>query len=85
MCEDLIPIVQRSFDFCLKLYGYVNGFPKAQKPLLGRELIAQALSMLVLFVTANRRANKLPELEEASVKLDTLRILLRFSKRLSFL
>ncbi len=49
---DLIPIVQKSFDFCLRLYGYMNRFPKAQKPLLGRELIAQALSMLVLFVTA---------------------------------
>jgi hypothetical protein len=35
--EDLLPLMQRAFDLCLSLYGHVNRFPRAYKPLLVRD------------------------------------------------
>jgi hypothetical protein len=85
MTEELIPIVQRAYDFAVDLHGAVNRFPRAQKPLLGRELIGLALRLLLTLVTANRRRDKVPDLEEASGTVDALRIALRLSTRLSLL
>ena len=70
MAEQLIPIIQKAFDFNVALYNYVNIFPRAQKALLGREMLRLALELVVLLVTANHRSNKVPELEESSAKLD---------------
>jgi len=67
MAEELIPIVQRAYDFAVDLYGAVNRVPRAQKPLLGRELVGLALRLLVTLVTANRRGDKVPALDEADV------------------
>jgi len=75
--DAVIPIVQRAFDVAVALYGYVNRFPRTHKPLLGRELMGLALRLLVTLVTANRRRDKAPELEEASGVVDALRITLR--------
>ena len=83
MAEELIPIVQRAFDFAVNLYGAVNRFPRAQKPLLGRELVGLALRLLITLVTANRQRDKVPGLDEASGTVDALRITLRLSTRLS--
>jgi len=77
MADAVIPIVQRAYDFAVALYGYVNRFPRMHKPLLGRELMGLALRLLVTLVTANRRRDKAPELEEASGTVDALRITLR--------
>jgi hypothetical protein len=85
MADDVIPIVQRPYDFAVALYGYVNRFPRMHKLLLGRELMGLALRLLVTLVTANRRRDKVPELEEASGVVDALRITLRLSMRLGLL
>jgi hypothetical protein len=85
MADELIPIVQRAYDFAVALYGQVNRFPRAQKPLLGRELMGLALQLLVRLVTANRRRDKVPELEAASGTVDALRVTLRLAHRLAFL
>jgi hypothetical protein len=77
MADAVIPIVQRAYDFAVALYGYVNRFPRMHKPLLGREFMGLALWLLVTLVTANRRRDKAPELEEASGTVDALRITLR--------
>ena len=77
MADAGIPIVQLAYDFVVALYGYVNRFPRMHKPLLGRELMRLALRLLVTLVTANRRRDKVPELEEASGAVDVLRITLR--------
>jgi len=47
MAEELIPIVQRSYDLCVVLYEHVNRFPRAQRTLLGRVILDEALRMLV--------------------------------------
>ena len=53
--------------------------------LSGREIMGLALRLLVTLVTANRRRDKVPELEEASGVVDALRITLRLSMRLGLL
>jgi hypothetical protein len=85
MADAVIPIVQRAYDFAVALYGYVNRFPRAQKPLLGRELFGLGVRLIVALVTANRRRDKVPELEASSGTVDALRITLRLSMRLSVL
>jgi len=84
MPSDLIPVVQKSYDLCAGLYSYVDRFPRAQRGLLGRVMLEDALQMLVSVTVANRRANKMENLEDASGRLDALRITLRLSKRLGF-
>ena len=85
MADDLIPVVQRSYDLCAGLYEHVNRFPRAQRGLLGRVILEDALRMLVLFTVANRRHDKAETLAEASGRLDALRIALRLSHRVGFL
>ena len=82
---DLIPVVQKSYDLCAGLYTHVDRFPRAQRGLLGRVHLEDALQMLTLLTVANRRAQKDETLAEASGRLDALRIALRLSKRLGFL
>jgi hypothetical protein len=81
----LIPVVQRSYDLCAGLYGHVNRFPRAQRTLLGRMILDEGLRLLVLLTLANRRATRGESLEEASGRLDSLRISLRLAHRLGFL
>jgi hypothetical protein len=82
---DLIPVVQRSYDLCAHLHEHVNRFPRAQRGLLGRTMVDGALQMLVSLTVANRRSRKDEALEEASGRLDALRITMRLSKRLGYL
>jgi len=80
-----IPIVQRSYDLCVSLYRHVNRFPWAQRGLLGRVILDDALQMLTVLTVATRRTARTETLEEASGRLDALRIGLRLGKRLGFL
>lgn len=79
------PIVMRSYDLCAELYQHVNRFPRAQRGLLGRVILDEALRMLAALTLANRLVNKTEALSEASGHLDALRIALRLAKRLTFL
>lgn len=83
--DNLVPVVQKSYDLCTGLYGYVQRFPRAQRGLLGRVMIEDGLQMLVQLTLANRRSDKIPALEEASGRLDALRITARLSRGLGFL
>jgi len=49
-------------------------FPRAQRGLLGRVILDDALQMLVSLTVANRRTDKAETLREASGRLDALRI-----------
>ncbi len=82
---DLIPVVQRSYDLCTAVYEHVNRFTRIQRGLLGKVIIEDALQLLVGLTVANRQADKVERLSEASGRLDALRITLRLSKRLGFL
>lgn len=81
---DLIPVVQKSYDLCAGLYTHVHRFPRAERGLLGRVILEDALAMLVSLTIANRRADKAETLREASGRLDALRITLRLGMHLGF-
>jgi hypothetical protein len=70
---DLIPVVQRSYDLCAELYRQVDRFPRAQRGLIGRVVLDDALRMLSALSTANRRTDKVDDLAEASGRLDAVR------------
>jgi hypothetical protein len=82
--SDLIPVVQKSYDLCAGLYAHVHRFPRAERGLLGRVILEDALALLVSLTVANRRTEKAETLREASGRLDALRITLRLGKRLGF-
>lgn len=82
---DLIPVVQRSYDLCAGLYEHVNRFPRAQRGLIGRVILDDALRMLSVLPAVNRRAEKSEGLSEARGRLDALRNGLRLSNRLGYL
>ncbi|MBI3604660.1 MAG: hypothetical protein HY202_01375 [Nitrospirae bacterium] len=67
--DEGLPLVQRSFDLCVELYTHVNRFPRAHKPLLGRDILSAAQQMFVGLVMATRRRDRLPVLEEADLHL----------------
>ena len=63
----------------------MNRFPRAQRTLLGRVILDEALGMLAALTLANRLTDKRDCLAEASGRLDTLRITVRLAKRLGYL
>lgn len=79
------PIVGLTYDLCGSLYEHVNRFPRAQRTLLGRVVLDEALRMLAALTVANRLADKREALAEASGRLDAVRIALRPATRLGFL
>lgn len=79
------PIIVRAYDLCAALYEHVNRFPRAQRTLLGRLILDEALRVLASLTVANRLTNKRQSLEAASGHLDALRIALRLAKRLAYL
>ena len=82
---ELIPVVQRSYDLCAAIYEHVNRFPRAQRGLIGRVVIDDALRLLALLTVANRLRERTAPLTEASDRLDAVRIALRLSHQLGFL
>ena len=84
MLQDLV-IFEKVYQLVLWLYPTVSKFPKAQRFVLGQQIENTALDILRGVIRANAERDKLPLLKNASVDLDTLRILLRLSKDLEFL
>lgn len=82
---ELIPVVARSYDLCAGIYEHVNRFPRAQRGLLGRVVIDDALRLLALLTVANRLRERAEPLAEASGRLDAIRVTLRLSHHLGFL
>jgi hypothetical protein len=68
---DLIPVVQKSYDLCAGLYTHVNRFPRAERGLLGRVILEDALAMLVSLTVANRRTDKAETLREAPPRVES--------------
>jgi four helix bundle protein len=84
MLDDLI-IFQKIYDFLLWLYPIVNKFPKSQRFVLGQQIENSVLEMIKVIIRANQVIDKKNYLEEASIKLDVSRILMRLAKDLRFI
>lgn len=76
------PIVGTAYDLCAERYDHVNRFPRAQRTLLGRVILDEALRMLTALTVASRVAGRQPLLAEASGHLDAVRVAVRLANRL---
>ena len=83
MLKDLI-IYQKAYDFLLWLYPVVNKFPKSQRFVLGQRIESKILDLIHSMIVANALRDKSADLQQASVELDELRILIRLAKDLHF-
>ena len=84
MLQDLV-IFEKVYQLVRWLYPTIQKFPKSQRFVLGQQIENISLDVLRGIIRANASRTKLPILYEASVDLDTLRILLRLPKDLKLL
>lgn len=54
------PIVASAYDLCVALNEHVNRFPRAQRTLLGRLMLDEALRMPTALTLANWLADRIP-------------------------
>jgi hypothetical protein len=83
MLDDLI-IYQKTYDFMLWLHPVVNKFPKSQRFVLGQRIENITLDLIHHMIVANSVRDKAIALQQASVGLDELRIMIRLAKDLRF-
>jgi len=84
MLDDLI-IFQKTYDLILWIFPMINRFPKKQRFVLGQQIENELLEIIKDIILANNERNKTEILKRISVRLDTLRILIRLAKDLKFL
>lgn len=82
---DQLKIYEKTYEMILWLFPRVNKFPKSQRFVLGQQIETTALQILTGIVSANNERDKRPHLKDISMKLDTLRVLLRLAKDLHFI
>lgn len=80
-----LAIFEKTYEFILWIYPRVNKFPKSQRFVLGQRIENVSLEILEKIIEANQKRDKKRELQEISVKLDVLRILIRLSKDFQFI
>ena len=80
-----LSIFEKTYELILWLYPTVNKFPKSQRFVLGQQIENAVLEILKGIIQANHERNKLVFLQQISVNLDKLRILIRLSKDLKFI
>lgn len=84
MYKDLI-IFEKVYEFNLWLFPVVQNFPKSQRFVLGQHIQNSLLRITTGILKANSVHNKTPHLQQISVELDTLRVLIRLAHDLKFL
>jgi len=80
-------IFQKTYDFFLWFFPYINRIPKFHRLILGRRLEKVSLSLLVLVIRANKTSGneRIILQQKISDELDILRILIRLTKDLKFI
>jgi hypothetical protein len=81
MRQDL-PAIQKAYDVAKELFQRVGNFPKEYRYNLGDRIIESVLGVLENLTVAAYSSRKGELLDEASLKLDRLRILVRLSREL---
>lgn len=79
------PLFTKTYDFLLWLYEETLRFPKSQRFTLSQQLQNEGLEFLKCIISARSDINKAINLKIADVHLQTLRIMLRLSKDMTFL
>ncbi len=80
-----MPVFHQMHQFVLWLYPTVNKFPKNQRFVLGQRLERQAIDLIELLVEAKFSSRKFTPLKKASIKINTLLVLIRLARDLNFL
>jgi len=78
MLTDL-KIFVKVYDLIGYLHKEIAGFPKSEKPVLGRRIYDSLLQILEHIIIANEENIKGPYLKKASVELEKLRIFIRLA------
>lgn len=78
MLTDL-KIFVKVYDLIGYLHKEIAGFPKSEKPVLGKRIYDSLLQILEHIITANEENIKGPHLKKASVELEKLRIFIRLA------
>ncbi len=78
MLADL-KIFTKVYDLLQYLHRETAGFPKSEKPVLGRRIYDCLLQILEYIITANEETDKFPHLKKASTELERLRIFIRLA------
>lgn len=82
MNEFDIPILKKTYELYKEFYVYCKSFPKQDRYVLGQkceDIIAEILQYL-LSASGLPKAEKIPELDKASAKLNLLRVYIRLAK-----
>ena len=77
-----IPIFKRAYELYKAFYGYRDGIPKQDRHTIWQRCENIILDILenILLASQTYKAEKLPALEKASLKLNVLRVFLRLMK-----
>ena len=75
-----IPIFAKLYDFYQNLSYLIIKFPKTKKYTLGQKLDNLTLEIFELLLSIPTSNNKISTLQQISIKLDLLKILLRLAK-----
>jgi hypothetical protein len=78
MLADL-KIFAKAYDLIQYLHREITGFPKSEKPVLGKRIQDSLLQILEYIITANEETIKGAHLKKASIELEKLRIFIRLA------
>lgn len=78
------PILQKVYDFYRELYLTIEKWPKKDKYTLGEKAEKTTLDLMELLIAANytQREKKIASLDQAAVKLDLLKTLIRLAENI---
>ncbi len=79
MALENLKIFVKIYDLLRYFHKEIAGFPKSEKPVLGRRIYDSLLGVLEYIITANEETSKIYYLKKASVELEKLRIFIRLS------
>lgn len=82
-----IPIFQKAYELYKTFYQYLPDLPKNDRHTIGQRIENLILSVIESIVVASQlsKTEKLPVLQEASTKLDLLKVFVRLSKDLKII
>ena len=75
-----IPIFAKLYDFYKNLSWFINRFPKVKRYTLGQKLDNLTLEIFELLFSIPNSQDKAKILNSASIKLDLVKLLIRFAK-----
>lgn len=80
-----LKLFQKTYDYYEWMYPHLKNYPKSERFTLVQHIENTLLDLLACIVMARKREDPLPQLEQADIHLETLKIYLRLSKDLEFI